>query len=25
LQKCDIGVILSDMSMHARPTPSGLI
>jgi len=25
LQKCEIGVILSDMSRHARPTPSGLI
>ena len=24
LQKCEIGVILSDMSRHARPTPSGL-
>jgi len=25
LQKCEIGVILSDMSRHARPTPSVLI
>ena len=25
MQKCEIGVILSDMSRHARPTPSGLI
>jgi len=25
LQKCEIGVILSDMSRHTRPTPSGLI
>jgi len=25
LQKCEIGVILSDMSTHAQPTSSGLI